>query len=368
LFWAAWKVGYAPATPVKVELLPFTNSPPAWNGSYPYLVISPIESGPESVAFKSSIQEIAPTVQHDAPVNEFQVDLHRGMFLLRQTDLFVPGILPLSLTRTYRVWGSNSRAFGIGANHPYDICPTGTRFPYTYMSLNLEDDQYLYFPRISKGTGFADAVYRHEQTSSEFYGAQIHWNGDGWTLDFSDGRRYLFPEAYNAKSFAQGAPIEIQDAKGHRILLKRDQDRDLEMLVSPSGRTIRFKYDSVHRIIEAADDAGNIRRYTYETSGHVETVSDASHLLYRFEYKPLIHAAGFDPYVMTSVTDGRGMVLITNSYDDLGRIAEQRLADGEVFRYDYLFDRKFNIIETTVTGPTGKRTFHFVDGVVTKEE
>ena len=357
--------------PVKVELLPFTDSPPAWNGSYPYLIISPVDIESNHVKFKSPILLIKPTVRHDSPINEFQVDLHSGMFVLRQTDLFVPDVTPLSLTRTYRGWDfdSRARAFGAGANHPYDICPTGTRFPYTYMDLNLEDGRQIHFRRISKGTGYADAVFRHDGTSSEFYGAQIAWNGNGWTLDFRDGRRFLFPEAYHSKTFAQGAPFEMRDADGHRIQLKRDKQRKLERLVSPSGHTITFKYDEADRIIEATDDAGNVRKYSYDSTDHLENVADASHLLYRFEYAPLLHLGGYDPYLMTAVIDERGKVLLRNIYNDSdgGRVSEQRMADGEVYRYKYIF-LKHDIVETIVNGPTGTRKFFFQRGVFAKEE
>ncbi|MFY9683016.1 MAG: DUF6531 domain-containing protein, partial [Candidatus Sulfotelmatobacter sp.] len=194
-------------------------------------MISPItpSTGSSDVPakFKSSVSLVKPTLRHDSPVNEFAVDLHSGMFLLRQTDIFISDVMPLSLTRTYRVWDKNSRAFGAGSNHPYDICPTGTRFPYTYMDLNLEDGRQVYFERISKGTGYADAVFRHDRTSSEFYAAQIAWNGDGWTLKLQDGRQVIFPEAYNAKNYAQGGPVEIRDGQGHRIQLKRDDLRNL---------------------------------------------------------------------------------------------------------------------------------------------
>ena len=158
--------------PVKVALLPFTNSPPMWDGSYLYLTIAPIDPTSEHLKFKSSTLLIKPTVRHDSSVNEFQVDLHSGMFLLRQTDIFISDVIPVSLTRTYRVWDFYPRAFGVGTNHPYDICPTGTRFPYTYMDLNLEDGRQIHFGRISKGTGYADAVFRRAETSSEFHGAR----------------------------------------------------------------------------------------------------------------------------------------------------------------------------------------------------
>jgi YD repeat-containing protein len=290
------------------------------------------------------------------------------MFLLRQTDLFIPDVTPLSLTRTYRIWDCCTRAFGVGTNHPYDICPTGTRFPYTYMDLNLEDGRQIHLRRISKGTGYADAVFRHDETSSEFYGAQIAWNGDGWTLDFRDGRRFLFPEAYQAKNYAQGAPTEMRNADGHPLQLKRDKQRNLEQTISPSGRKIAFKYDASNRIIEAADDAGNVRKYSYDFSGHLETVADASHMLYRFEYAPLLDW-NYDPYLMTTVLDGRGRVLLRNIYRERSRVSEQKLADGEVYRYRYVFNRANEIVTTIVTLPNGEeRTFLFEHGIPSKED
>ena len=339
--------------------MPVNGSPPAWDGSHPYLVISPIGLDSDHVKFKSSILLIKPTVRHDSPINEFQVDLRSGMFVLRQTDLFISDVMPLSLTRTYRSWDSQNRAFGPGTNHPYDICPTATRNPYTHMDLYLEDGRQIHFSRISKGTGYADAVFRHDWTSSEFYGAQIAWNGDGWTLDFRDGRRFLFPEAYHGKTFAQGAPYEMQDAGGRRIQLKRDKRRNLEQLISPSGHTITFKYDERDRVVEAKDDAGNFRKYSYDSAGYLETVGDASHLLYRFEYA-LHHFATYDWFLMTAVIDGAGRVLLQNIYKDSdgGMISEQRLANGDVYRYGYLLVKDV-VVETIVEDRTGRKKFLF---------
>jgi YD repeat-containing protein len=200
--------------------------------------------------------------------------------------------MPLTLTRTYIAWDYHSRAFGVGGNHPYDICPTGTRRPYTYMDLNLEDFYQVHMPRISKGTSYEDAVFRHSETSSEFFGAQVAWNGNGWTTTIRDGRKIYFPEAYNAKTYAQGAATEMDDAAGHRIQLERSPGRNLEELISPGGHTIAFRYDSHDRIVEAEDHAGNIRKYSYDEHGHVETVSDGSRVFYRFEYAPLMNGRG----------------------------------------------------------------------------
>jgi len=364
-----WKPAAPPALPVKIELLPIADSSLAWDGSYPAVVIS-LSSESRQISFKGFITHIKPTVRHDAPVNQFEVALDSGMFKLRQTDIFVADVMPLSLTRTYRVWDENSRAFGVGGNHPYDVCPTGTRFPYTYMNLNLEDGREIYLPRISKGTRYEDAVFRNGNAGSEFYDARIGWNGNGWTMNFRDGRQFLFPESYHAKSFAQGAPIEMRDENGNRIQLKRDSVRNLQQLVSPSGHTIAFKYDDANHIVEAQSETGTIRKYTYDFSGHIRIVQDATHVLYRFEYERLrVKEPGYDRFLLTTVLDGKGRTLLENFYRDGSRVSAQKLADGEVYHYDYIFDSRHQVIATIVTLPSGKvRRFLFHDGIVAGEK
>ncbi len=93
--------------------------------------------------------------------------------MLRQTDLQLRDDFDVPLTRVYNSadWlpGTNRvYAFGRNSNHPYDIAPLGTRNPYTEMMLALEDGDLLYFNRISAGTGFADAVFQHTETSTRF--------------------------------------------------------------------------------------------------------------------------------------------------------------------------------------------------------
>jgi YD repeat-containing protein len=352
---------------LRVQRQPFPDPLPEWNGSYPYLIVALTDSGSSGFKCKTSIQLVEPTVRHDAPVNEFQVDLHSGMFVVRQTDLFVSDVIPISLTRTYRDWDLSSRAFGTGGNHSYDICPTGTRFPYTYMDLNLEDDRQIHFRRISKGTGYADAVFGHDQTASEFYGAEIAWNGNGWPLALGDGRQFLFPEAYHAQSYAQGAPIEMRDANGHRMKLQRDSQRNLELLISPSGKTITFNYDGADRISTAIDDLGNVRKYSYDPAGHLETVANASHVLYHFDYAALLNSPGYDPYVVKRITDGTGRVLLQNSYEDGGQVSAQKLANGDIYKYEYIFVKN-EIVETIVDGPNGKVRLFFRQGRFLREE
>ena len=113
--------------------------------------------------------------------------------------------------------------------------------------------------------------------------------------------------------------------------------------------------------MEADGDAGEILRYSYASNGHLETVSDASGVLYRFEYAPLLNASGFDPWLLTAVLDRDWKVLLQNKYL-WGRISEQRLADGQVVRYEYQLNGT-EVERCTVTLPSGEtKVFSFRDG------
>ena len=85
-----------------------------------------------------------------------------------------------------------------------------------------------------------------------------------------------------------------------------------------------------------------------------------------FGYAPILRVQGFDPYLMTAVVDGSGRVLVQNSYRD-GRVSEQKLANGDVYRYDYRFV-KDEIVEMIVNEPSAKRKLHFEHGVLVKDE
>lgn len=49
------------------------------------------------------------------------VDPQSGLFANQTTDLYLPGTLPISLTRVYRQADTNSRAFGLATNFTYGI-------------------------------------------------------------------------------------------------------------------------------------------------------------------------------------------------------------------------------------------------------
>jgi len=73
--------------------------------------------------------------------------------------------------------------------------------------------------------------------------------------------------------------------------------------------------------------------------------------------------AGNDPYLMAAVLDGDWKDLIRNKFDN-GRVLEQTLGDGTVYRFEYQV-KGAEVVQTTVTLPSGeKKVFSFRDGIL----
>lgn len=266
---------------------------------------------------------------HAGSVDRFEADLRNGSFVLRETDLRANDVFDVPLTRSYRsndwIHSNPVHAFGKNSNHPYDITPVGTRNPYTYQMLILEDGEFLYFDRISKGTGYADALYQHNETSTPFYKATQSWNGNGWTMKLADGSEIVFPESYNAKNMAQGAPTEMRDGKGNSLKLNRDSQRNLQEIRTPHAHWIRFSYDDLSRIKWAKNDAGDWAQYEYGSDGMLKTVILSSGRQRHYEYEGTL---------MTRIWDEGGHILIHNSYES-GILKRQEFGNGEVYLYSY---------------------------------
>jgi YD repeat-containing protein len=235
--------------------------------------------------------------------------------------------VPLTRSCSSDDWVSANpvHAFGRNSNHPYDIAPVGSRNPYTYQTIALEDGDFLYFDRISKGTGYSDAVYQHTETSTRFYKATQRWQGNGWTTRLADGSEIHFPESYAAKNMAQGAATEMIDPKGNRLELRRDPERNLQEIRTPHGHWIRFQYDDQSRIERAEDDAGHWAQYEYNSDGMLEVATLSSGRQRHYEY---------DGILMTRITDEKGHALLQNWYRSK-LLIRQQFGDGETYSYDY---------------------------------
>jgi YD repeat-containing protein len=322
---------------------------PRFNGEFP-CVSAAVNEG----KVLPQLGNCAMPTSHAAPVDRFEVDLRYGRFVLRQTDLYLADVFQVPLTRTYAsddwIHQNPVHAFGRNSNHPYDISPEGSRNPYTYQLIALEDSDFVYFDRISNGTSYADAVYQHTATLTRFYKATQAWNGDGWTTRLADGSEIRFPEAYNAKSMAQGAPVEMRDSSGNRLELRRDAARNLQEIRTPHGHWIRFSYDGWSRIVRVEDDAGNWARYEYNADGMLTGVFDSSGRARHYSYERTL---------MTEVADEKQHVLLRNWYEG-NRVVKQEAANGGTYAYRYKLSPNRRYVESAVV-TLPDRTTHEVE-------
>jgi len=284
------------------------------------------------------------------------VNLQTGLFVYTKTDLAVNDVIPLVLTRTYRQGDYVSRAFGIGANMPYNMFMVGdamgTPQGYTYQDLILADGGRIHFTRTSPctgGCGFIGAVYTATSTNTDFYGATLAWIGSYWTLTKKDGTVYQFPDSVAANVSQQAAVTGMYDRYGNVLTFTRDGNANLTRITSPNGRWIQFTYDSSSRITSAQDNIGRTTSYTYYASGngagYLATATDVNGGVTTYTYN-----ANGD---MISIMDPNKVVYLQNQYDDNDMVSLQTQADNSTFQFAYTLDSNSNVTGTTITDLRG---------------
>ena len=150
------------------------------------------------------------------------VDPSTGVFVMHHTDLSLPDVIPLALTRTYNSGDTLARPFGVGMTHPYAMF-LWSALQYQEADLILPEGGKIHFVRTSAGTSWSDAVFVHQETATTaatptaFYKATMTWNGAGWNVTLTDGTVYVFGDV---------APLQaIRTATATRSRLPMRTDR-----------------------------------------------------------------------------------------------------------------------------------------------
>jgi len=293
------------------------------------------------------------------------VDMSTGLFVYTKTDLSVPDVIPITLTRTYRPGDSISRAFGIGTTHPYDMFMVGSNNTtpgggFIWQDLILADGGRVHFQRTSPCTGpngycdFTDAVYSATSTPTSFYGATLRFadcaaGAGSWTMTKKDGTVFCFPDSDGSFVSQAAAPISMTDRYGNTLTFVRPSNGNLTQLISPNGRSISFSYDSSNRVTQAQDHGGRIVKYVYDAGGRLAQVTDPNGGVTNYTYDAFNE--------MLTIQDARGISYLTNQYDSAGRVVTQTQADNSTFQFAYTTDPVTgNITQTDLTDPRGTIT------------
>jgi len=335
------------------------------------------------------------------------IDLATGEMVMQMTDFELPGLLPLTLQRTY------SSAYGVGRwfgpswssllDQRLEVDSRGVCFAYSEAIL-------LCYPRLAPGqSALPDEGPRLLLTRKPDGGFVVHDPESGRTMFFAspeadaaldagpgvvlpvaaigdrNGNRIDF--AYDAEGMLAeirhtGGYIVDVDTLGGRIAEFRlrgqaerpdvtivryeyDERGRLTEVINSSGLPLRFAYDSDNRIVSWRDRIGTWYRYTYDNAGRVVRTSGSAHCLDgEIRYDPEnrvsieVNSLGAETvrhfneaWQVERVVDPLGQVTV-HQWDRYDRKLAETDPLGNTTRFAY--DQAGNLAE--VTRPDGLRT------------
>jgi RHS repeat-associated protein len=273
------------------------------------------------------------------------VDLGTGLFVLRKTDLLLPDVIPIGVTRTHRQGFAQQgiRPFGIGSAHSYELF-LFRDVQLQEIDLILPDGARVHYPRISPGTGEANAVFEHATTPSLFFKSRIRRANNRWELTLRNGTTYTFADAVvPTLQF-------IEDRYGNSISIARGvaAHGKVTRVISPHGRWLEFTLDIddiLGNVTQVKDNTGRVVSYGYDESGRLSNVTDPLGGVTEYTYDSSNR--------VRTIKDARGIAYVTNEYDDGGRVIKQIRSDGSTFEFEYTVDANGKITQAIVTDPRG---------------
>jgi RHS repeat-associated protein len=269
------------------------------------------------------------------------------LFVQTGTDLHLPDVIPIDVTRVYRPRDPYSRWFGIGGSFVYGMFLYQPNHDFLQANLVASNGGQLHFLRISPGTGHDDAVFRCTCDPGMFYGAQIAWNGDryGWDLTMRSGMVYQFTD-FNETGV--NAPLEAMVDRNGNMLRAVFTTGQMEVplnLKSPNGRWVNFSYDASGSVVLASDDLGRTVSYGYNADGYLTSVTNANGGVTSYSYDANNR--------LQSITDPRGTVSLSLGYDASDRVQSETLADGSSYQFAYVLNANHQATQASVTDRRG---------------
>ncbi len=245
------------------------------------------------------------------------VDAPTGNFWHSFTDLSIPGRgIPLNLTRTYNSGAASTNgAFGYGWSFTFGM---NLGFPdASHVVVNQEDGSTVTFTEEPDGS----------YTAPPRVTATLVHNSDGsWT--FVRHRRDTF--TFNS----DGQLTAETDLNGYTTSLAYNEKGQLTTVTDPAGRKLKFKWKKEH-IVSVTDPLKRTLEYEYDSTGDLVSVIDVAggetHFTYDSQHRMLTMRL---PDQAPGVSGSTGAV-ISNVYDEQGRVIEQTDQLGRTTKFAY---------------------------------
>ncbi|WP_051124752.1 DUF6531 domain-containing protein [Amycolatopsis benzoatilytica] len=288
------------------------------------------------------------------------VDLATGEMLMSQTDVELPGLLPLVLRRTHVSTYRLGRSFGeswastmdqrveVDAEGVCYVGEDGITLTYPLPALDgtpVAPSHGARWPlRAVSATEYtvtspADGQVRHFRAVTE--------NGAVTRVLLSA----IADRNGNVISFSRdeaGFPTAIEHSGGYRVEVETVAGRVVELrLARTAGAGIplaSYQYDEADRLVAVGNSSGRAMRFDYDRDGRVTTWTDRNGHWYTYHY----NAEG-----QVVRTDGSGGALAcTISYDERNRVTTYRNSLGGVSVFQ--FDEDWQLVRQT--DPLGAAT------------
>ena len=298
-----------------------------------------------------------------------------GAYIVNSRDVFIPGRLPLEVTRTYHSRDPHNGMFGHGWN-----------FNYGFRLIEVTDgvDEVVI---VRRPDGHRDRFRREADGSYsspvDVFDTLIRSADGSWQMRDKEGTVFGFDDAGNLISIADrngnllslsydevGALSAVTDADGRALRIAKGANGKIASISDPAGRTIGYEYDGAGNLVAVTDPRGFVTRYTYDAKGNLTSTIDAE--------GNVVASASFDSngrltgymedgevYTLTHVPGGRRVVETdsrgrtrTILYNENGNITSKSDAAGKVELFGY--DADFN--PARITDKNGNVTVYEYDG------
>ncbi|GLX18867.1 putative T7SS-secreted protein [Streptomyces lavendulae] len=338
----------------------------------------------EARAAQQAQPEASARSQEQKVCREDPVDVATGRMVLPQTDVVLPGTLPLVFTRTFESSYRAGRWFG-----PSWASTVDQRLERDADGLVLvrEDGSLLAYPHPEPGVPVLpshgqrwplslDADSRYTVTDPET-GHVRHFSEDGRLLQLEDRSGAWITFDYDESgapaslvhsggyelrlASADGRVTALSLADGTQILRYAYTDGHLTAVTNSSGRPLRFGYDELGRMTSWTDSNDRHFDYVYDDRHRCTAQSGTNgHLNVRFAYEPglttltdsLGHTTRFlinERAQVTAETDPTGATT-RSTYDAYHRLLSRTDPLGHTTHFTYDEDGRL----TTVTRPDGR--------------
>jgi RHS repeat-associated protein len=291
--------------------------------------IQAIQTGDESLGSDGEDFGTGDAPGSNAGMNDDSLNTATGNFNYRLTDLFVPGRgLNFVFGRSYNAKDPTTGPMGTGWSHSFNIFLFLSPNP-DVVPVHYGDGKVVTFARTSGNT--------FKPLSKGYYDTLTKNTDSTWVLLKPDQREFRFND--------QGRVTSIRDRNNNQINVFYGTNGNISRVVDTVGREFLFTY--TNSFLTGITDPIN-RRLSFQYSGNrLVLFRDAKNNTNNFSYD----GGGR----ISEIVDGRGIRIMSNSYDAEGRLVNQTNGRNFTWRVTYI------IGTTTVTDPNQKQIVYTYD-------